>query len=156
MPAAVSSRRVDADGFAVAKDLASWKKRIRAEWPSIRIDHVDADGVGDAVMQGTPVTIRAYVSMGHLTPDDLVVQAVHGRVDADDRLIHPAHSTMEPVEGYDGNRWQYRLDITLDRNGPFGYTVRVLPDHAGLAASEELGLQAVPAPSVGMADGVLR
>jgi starch phosphorylase len=63
---------------------------------------------------------------------------------------------MEPVEGYDGNRWLYSLVIRLDRNGPFGYTVRVLPSHAGLAASEELGLQAVPAPSVGLADGVLR
>ena len=74
------------------------------------------------------------------------MQAVHGRVDADDRLIAPAHAAMEPIEGYDGNRWQYSLVITLDRNGPFGYTVRVLPSHAGLAASEELGLQAVPAP----------
>ena len=86
MPAAISSRAVDANAFAVAKDLAAWKRRIRAEWPSIRIDHVEADGVGDAVMQGTPVTIRAYVSLGQLTPEDVVVQAVHGRVDADDRL----------------------------------------------------------------------
>jgi starch phosphorylase len=156
MPAAISSRAVDADSFAVAKSLAAWKKQIRAEWPSIRIEHVEADGVGDAVMQGTPVTIRAYVSLGQLTPADVVVQAVHGRVDADDRLITPAHEAMEPIEGYEGNRWQYSLVISLDRNGPFGYTVRVLPNHAGLAASEELGLQAVPAPSVGLADGVLR
>ena len=37
-------------------------------------------------MQGTPITIRTYVSLGHLAPDDVVVQAVYGRVDADDRL----------------------------------------------------------------------
>ena len=118
MPAAISSRAVDADSFAVAKSLAAWKKQIRAEWPSIRIEHVEADGVGDAVMQGTPVTIRAYVSLGQLTPADVVVQAVHGRVDADDRLITPAHEAMEPIEGYEGNRWQYSLVISLDRNGP--------------------------------------
>ena len=64
MPAALSSRVVDADGFAVAKDLAAWKKRVRAEWPAIRIDHVEADGVGDAVMQGTLVTISAFVVAG--------------------------------------------------------------------------------------------
>ncbi len=127
MPAAISSRAVDADGFAVARDLADWKKRVRAEWSNIRIDHVEADGVGDAVMQGTPITVRAYVSLGHLTPDDVVVQAVHGRVDADDRLTHPEHVPMAAVEGFDGNRWEYRLVIDLDRNGPFGYTVRILP-----------------------------
>jgi starch phosphorylase len=63
---------------------------------------------------------------------------------------------MEAVEQYDGNRWKYRLVIDLDRNGPFGYTVRILPRHTGLAAPEELGLQTVPALTVGMADGVLR
>ncbi len=156
VPAAVSSRFVEANDFAVARDLAAWKTRIRTQWPTIRIDHVEADGVGDAVMQGTPITIRAYVSLGLLTPDDVVVQSVCGRVDADDRLIQPVHEAMEPVESYDGNRWQYRLVVDLDRNGPFGYTVRVLPRHIGLAASEELGLQVVPTMSAGLADGVLR
>jgi starch phosphorylase len=156
MPAAISSRFVDANDYAVARDLAVWKKRIRAEWPTIRIDHVEADGVGDAVMQGTPVTVRAYVSLGALTPADVVVQTVCGRVDADDRLVQPVHAAMEPVESYEGNRWQYRFVVDLDRNGPFGYTVQVLPNHVGLAAPEELGLQIVPAPSVGLADGVLR
>ena len=156
VPAAVSSRIVEANDFAVARDLAVWKQRIRAEWPTLRIDHVEADGVGDAVMQGTPITIRAYVSLGALTPEDVVVQAVYGRVDADDRLTVPVHATMDVVEGYDGNRWQYRLVIDLDRNGPFGYTVRLLPRHSGLASSEELGLQVLPPLSVGLADGVLR
>ncbi len=62
MPAALSSRAVDADDFAVARDLAAWKKRVRAEWPALRIDHVEADGVGDAVMQGTPID-RARVRL---------------------------------------------------------------------------------------------
>jgi starch phosphorylase len=156
MPAAISSRAVDADGFAIARDLADWKKRVRAEWAGVRIDHVEADGVGDAVMQGAPITVRAYATLGHLTPDDVVVQAVYGRVDADDRLTHPEHVAMEAVEEFDGNRWEYRLVIDLDRNGPFGYTVRILPRHPGLAASEEMGLQVLPPLSVGMADGILR
>ena len=156
MPSAISSRVVDADGFAIARDLADWKTRLRAEWSSIRIDHVEADGVGDAVMQGAPITVRAYVSLGQLTPDDVIVQAVHGRVDADDRLTDPEHEPMAAVEGFDGNRWEYRLVIDLDRNGPFGYTVRILPRHPGLAAPEELGLQVLPPLSAGMADGVLR
>ncbi len=156
MPAAISSRQVESGGFAVARDLADWKRRVRAEWASLRIDHVEADGVGDAVMQGAPITVRAYASLGDLTPDDVVVQAVYGRVDADDRLTRPEHVAMEPVEAFEGNRWEYRLVIDLDRNGPFGYTVRILPRHPGLAAPEELGLQVLPPLTVGMADGVLR
>ena len=63
---------------------------------------------------------------------------------------------MEQAEQYDGNRWLYRVSLDLDRNGPFGYTVRVLPAHAGLASPLELGLQVLPPLTEGMSDGVLR
>ena len=156
MPAALASRAVEGGNFESARNLATWKKKVRAAWPSIRIDHVEADGVGDAVNLGTPITVRAFVSLGDLTPDDVIVETVYGRVDADDRLSHPQHAAMEQVEKYDGGRWQFRLVVTLDKNGPFGYTVRVLPRHPGLATPQEMGLQVVPPLSAGFADGVLR
>ena len=156
MPAAIASREFEAAQFTQARALATWKKKVRQAWPVIRIDHVEADGIGDAVNLGTPITVRTYVSLGDLTPDDVVVQTVYGRVDADDRITSPRHAAMEPVEQFDGNRWLYRLVVTLDKNGPFGYTVRVLPSHPGLASSAELGLQAVPAHTLGLTEGVLR
>lgn len=156
VPAAEASRAVEAEGFALARDLGVWKTRVQGAWGAVRIDHVEADGIADAVMQGTQVTVRAYVSLGDLAPDDVFVEAVHGRVDADDRLVDPQHVSMEPVEQFDGNRWLYRVAIDLDRNGPFGYTVRVLPSHEGLASPAELGLQTLPPVTEGMSDGVLR
>ena len=156
MPAANAARIVTADDSSLARELAAWKVQVRVAWPEIRIDHVDADGVGDAVMLGTQIAVRAFVSLGKLTPQDVVVQAVYGRVDADDRITHPQHADMESVEQIAGNRWIYRLVVTLDKNGPFGYTVRVLPRHPGLATPQEMGLQAVPPASAGLADGVLR
>ena len=56
---------------------------------------------------------------------------------------------MVPGERYDGNRWQYSLPISLGKNGPFGYTVRIVPRHEGLVSSVEMGLLAVPATMVG-------
>ena len=113
-------------------------------------------GVGDAVVLGTPITVRAFVNLGELTPDDVVVETVYGRVDADDRITQPQHAAMEPVASYDANRWEYRLVVTLDKNGPFGYTVRVLPRHQGLASAQELGLQTVPADVTPVVDGATR
>jgi starch phosphorylase len=156
VPAAHAERAAEVGDYALARDLAAWKKRVRAAWPGIRIEHIEADGVGDAVMQGTPVTVRAYVALGELSPDDVEVQVVFGHVDADDRLVDPAHQAMDVVEAYDGNRWQLSRVVVLDRNGSFGYTVRVMPKHVGLATAEELGLQSLPALSTGMADGILR
>ncbi|MDO8309466.1 MAG: alpha-glucan family phosphorylase [Actinomycetota bacterium] len=156
VPAAEASRAVDGPAHERAKALAGWKRRVRQSWGSIRIEHVEADGVGDAVVMGTPITVRVFVTLGDLAPDDVVVETVYGRVDADDRIKRPQHAAMEAVEKYEGNRWQYRLVVTLDKNGPFGYTVRVLPRHDSLASPFEMGLQALPPLTAGMADGVLR
>jgi starch phosphorylase len=85
------------------------------------------------------------VHLGELGPQDVVVQLVHGRVDPDDRFEAPVHTPMDPVEQIEGNRWQYRAQLTLDHSGPFGYSVRMVPMHPGLASVDEMGLQALPA-----------
>ena len=149
LPAGSSSREMNVSGFALAREMCAWKQRERSQWPLLRVDHVEADGVGDSVSLGTPITVRAFVSLGELSPDDVLVQAVYGRVDADDRFIAPQHAAMEPAESFEPGGWQYRLTLPLEQNGPFGYTVRILPHHAGLATAGELGLQVLPTVSIG-------
>ena len=144
MPAGLSGRDMAVDHFALARELTSWKSRIRAAWPAVRVDHVEAEGIGDTVNLGSQVSLHAYVSLAELKPEDVIVQVVYGRVDADDRFVNPGHATMEQGEGFSGNRWLFRYTMPLEQNGPFGYSVRVLPNHAGLATPEDLGLQVVP------------
>jgi hypothetical protein len=100
--------------------------------------------------------VRAFVSLGGLSPDDVSVQLLSGRVDSDDRLEEPRVHEMEAVEQYEQNRWKFAVALDLERNGPFGYTARVLPRHPGLITPVELGLQAVPDAGAGMTDGPLR
>ena len=140
-PAAISSREMRVNNFALAAEVSSWKTHVRAAWPELKVDHVESHGVGDAVLLGTQIMVKAFVSLANLTTDDVVVQIVFGRVDADDRIVQAGHSAMAPVDQYEGNRWQYQISLPLEQNGPFGYTVRMLPRHRGLAAPEELGLQ---------------
>ena len=140
-PAAISSREMRVNDFALAAEVSSWKTHVRVAWPELKVDHVESHGVGDAVLVGTQIMVKAFVSLANLTTDDVVVQIVFGRVDADDRIVQAGHSAMAPVEQYEGNRWQYQISLPLEQNGPFGYTVRMLPRHRGLATPEELGLQ---------------
>ena len=142
VPAAMAGREIESSDYLGAKELAAWRSVVESSWPHVRVEHVEVDGVGDVVMLGAVVTFRAYVALGDLTPSDVRVEVVHGRVDPDDRFVDRQRSAMEPVEQYEGNRWQFTLALPLTSNGPFGYTVRVLPQHAGLASSFELGLQA--------------
>ena len=64
-------------------ELAEWKQRVRAGWPAVRVDHVESSGVGDAPEVGDDARRCARSSsLGELSPDDVDVQVVHGRITA--------------------------------------------------------------------------
>jgi starch phosphorylase len=141
-PAAASSERMVADGFAAARSLAAWRQDVLACWPGVAVLHVDSQlsGSGDAKV-GDTLTLRAEVVLGGLAPDDVQVEAVYGAAAGDDTLSEVASTPLRPVEGSDGTG-RYEGEVPLARTGGFGYTVRVLPRNPLLASSAELGLVA--------------
>ena len=142
-PAAANARRLDGeDGepYAKARELAAWKERVREAWPEVRVEHVEAFGVGDAPEVGNRLTVRGYLALGTLEPQDVEVQLVHGRVDSEDCLVEPTITTLVPAEPYEGGRHRYDGEVDLGRSGPFGYTMRVVPANPMLVATAELGV----------------
>ncbi|MEV6740998.1 glycosyltransferase family 1 protein [Streptomyces sp. NPDC051104] len=139
-----------------ARELAGWKARVRSAWPSVTVDHVETSATTETAELGTTLALRVRVGLGELGPDDVEVQAVAGRVDMEDRLEDATPVPLKPAGGPDmEGRWLYEGPLSLDRTGPFGYTVRILPSHRLLASSAELGLMAVPPEDVVGAAGVL-
>jgi glycogen phosphorylase len=142
-PAAESSHRLNST-YDGARELARWKQRVRTAWPGVRVDHVELQGLGDTPQLGTTVGVRAFVSLGELSAEDVDVEALHGRVDSADEITDPDTVSLKLAETYDGNRHRFEGELRLDRTGPFGYTVRVLPKHPMLASVAEMGLAAHP------------
>ncbi|NDZ90285.1 glycosyltransferase family 1 protein, partial [Streptomyces sp. SID10115] len=134
-----------------------WKARVRAAWPRVAVDHVEASASDATAELGTTLSLRVRVHLGDLTPDDVEVQVVAGRVDPEDHLADPSPMPLKPVSGPDvEGRRVYEGPLALDRTGPFGYTVRILPAHRLLAGgAAELGLVAVPSEATGEEAGVL-
>lgn len=141
-PAAHNAREL-ASTPSGARDLAAWKAHVRGGWPSVRVEHVEASGVGDAAEVGARLSVHSYVALGDLAPGDVQVQLVHGRVDAEDDLLDSTVTVLDLVESYDGGRHRFDGEVALGRPGPFGYTVRVVPTHPLLVAPAELGVVAL-------------
>ncbi|NGO47365.1 alpha-glucan family phosphorylase [Streptomyces ureilyticus] len=152
-PAARAHRSMDPSS---ARELATWKSRVRTAWPRVTVDHVETSAATTTAELGTTMSLRVQVGLGDLAPDDVEVQAVSGRVDAEDRITDGTAIPLKPAGGPDPEgRWLYEGPLSLDRTGPFGYTVRILPTHRLLASSAELGLVAVPSEELVEAAGVL-
>ncbi|WP_128801894.1 MULTISPECIES: glycosyltransferase family 1 protein [unclassified Streptomyces] len=152
-PAAHAHRAMDPDS---ARELAAWKARVRSAWPGVTVDHVETSAHMPTAELGTTLALRVRVGLGDLGPEDVEVQAVSGRVDQEDRIADAATVPLKPAGGPDTeNRWLYEGPLALDRTGPYGYTVRILPTHRHLASSAELGLVTVPSEETGEGGGVL-
>jgi glycogen phosphorylase len=142
--------------FGAAQELATWKERVSAAWPGVRVELVEPADDGE-VSPGGQFAVVASVALGELQPDDVRVEVVYGRAGDADEIIDPATSrlrldgavTTDGVARYVG--W-----ARLGPPGPFGYTVRVLPDHRLLSGPAELGLVTLPGPPAGMVNGDLR
>ena len=114
-----------------------------------------AEAAGQAL--GSVLTVRVLVALGELTSDDVAVEVVYGRPDDADEIISPAYATLTPDPvGAAGGVARYSGEVSLDQPGPFGYTVRVLPNHPLLDSRAELGLVTYPQAPAGMTNGDLR
>lgn len=140
-PAARAATLIAADGFAGAKELAAYRARLGAAWNRVQVLGVDASGLPDTPVVGAPMTMRAAVALGGLSPSDVVVQAVVGQVDEADELRGSTTVAMTHVGAVDGDDDGNRFEavVPLPHAGLAGYTVRVLPHHDLLASPAELG-----------------
>jgi starch phosphorylase len=146
-PAAASLRRtiqpVDGRPFGKARELAAYRSRVTDAWPYVAITDVDSTGLPDTPLLGSELTLTASVALAGLRPDEVVVQAVLGRVDSDDVLREPNYTDMAHTgsgEGSADGTAIFSTTTPLPLAGSMGYTVRVLPRHPLLAGSSELGL----------------
>ena len=152
-PAASAHRAMDA---GAARELAEWKARVRSAWSGVSVDHVETSDAQATAELGTTLGLRVRVDLGDLGPDDVEVQAVSGRVDEEDRITDASAVPLKPSGAPDQEgRWVYEGPLSLDRTGPFGYTVRILPAHRLLASGAEMGLMAVPSDDLVAAAGLL-
>jgi starch phosphorylase len=143
-PAAAAARRVSAAGYSGAKELAEFRARLDAAWPSVRVAEVDVSGSADTPVLGAPMTVRASVELGGLTASDVLVQAVVGRADDADELSGTVVEPMNPVDR-SGEAEVFEATVALPHAGVLGYTVRVLPANELLASPAELGKVVLPA-----------
>ena len=111
---------------------------MRTAWPQVRVVNVDTSGIGSEPSLGNVMTVRAYLDLGGLSPEDVEVQTVIGRVDDAEQLHEITTVPMKCVGNGDGYRFQ--AELPLKRSGAVGYTVRVIPKHPLLASPAEMGL----------------
>jgi len=137
IPALRLGARVDAENYALARQLANWERRIRSEWGQVS---VEADGPREGQLAlGQPIRVTAYVRLGALEPRDVRVELVTARDENGSMRERRVFAMAPEGEERDGVR-RYKARFDPQASGSLVYGVRVVPNHPGLASPLELGL----------------
>ncbi|NOX64109.1 MAG: glycosyltransferase family 1 protein [Chloroflexi bacterium] len=137
LPAAAAGKRMTAQEFAAARELAAWKERVYMHWHQVRLSAERARQ--EHVQVGATIELEARLYPGPLSADELQVEIAWGWRENDEihgiRVVEMKADGVQPDGGI-----RYKGALTFDRNGRFGYGVRVLPRHPLLTHKFEMAL----------------
>ncbi len=113
--------------FRKARDRASWNSRIREVWDRVRFIETGPAPVGP-VLSGYPVPVRAAVDLAGLTPGDVRVEVVVGRVGSSGHLEDTEVMLLPPKES-NGAVAIFESEVVPRHTGRLGYALRISPNH---------------------------
>ncbi|MFH1212980.1 MAG: alpha-glucan family phosphorylase [Candidatus Neomarinimicrobiota bacterium] len=138
-PAAVRAKKLGDNQYALSKELAHWKEKMRDNWDSIRFLNITAGPITDLSVK-SPLEIKAEIYLDGLQAEDLDVQIYYGRVDSDGTIVDGNFISMNVDTVIDNKKIIYAGQIDEWESGLNGYTIRIIPKHSALEHPFEDGL----------------
>jgi starch phosphorylase len=126
-PAHRNWKEVATGDFAQARERAAWNARIREIWPQVNFVDMGPAPTGP-VMSGRPISVRTAIRLPGLTPNDVRVECVIGRIGASGGL-EETEVVVLPNKEVNGDVAVFEKDVIPAQTGRLGYAVRVSPNH---------------------------
>jgi starch phosphorylase len=124
-------RRLHHDNAGHARQFAAWLNRIQAAWPLLTVNVV-RESVRELSL-GNELQLWAHVNLDALELDDVSVEVLTGRLNADGEIKQPLITGMSPSGQDDSGREIFHAKISPSAgSGMYGYAVRVIPKHPDL------------------------
>jgi len=127
-PAHLAGLRASQDGYRWAKEKAEWNRKVERAWPAVTIEDVSG-AVGRVILTGATIQLRAAVGLAGLSPGDVRVEAVVGRVNPDGELYDTTVISLPFLKEQDG-KFLFGRDFVPHQTGRIGYTLRVTPNRS--------------------------
>jgi starch phosphorylase len=113
--------------YGLVREKAHWNAKIREVWDRVRFIDSGAGPAG-SVISGKPVEVRTAIELAGLTPGDVRVEVVMGRIDNNGNLEDTEVMVLPAVE-QQGSVATFGKEIVPERTGRLGYALRVSPNH---------------------------
>ncbi len=136
-PAAAQGRVLAKNKHKNARELATWKKKVRQVWPSVELRRVD--DVQQVAMAGNKVRIEVAARLGDLEPSDVRLECVIGIEDEHHEFQASEYFGFSAANKLDSGETLFVLDLDPPLPGLQHYQIRIYPWHDLLSHRFETG-----------------
>ncbi|MFP5505893.1 MAG: alpha-glucan family phosphorylase [Gammaproteobacteria bacterium] len=136
-PASAQCRKLAANQFQGARELAGWKAKVRRTWPKVSLRL--AEKLPEAIVSGHTLQIGVAARLHDLSADDVRVECVVGSEDAHGDFVAQAHFDFAPAGSNADGETLFRLDLLPPLAGLQYYKLRMYPTHKLLSHPFEVG-----------------
>ncbi len=130
---AKTSEKVNANDYAIARELAAWKHKIMANWDKIVIEKLNfCDIVRDPLYMGEEYFGEVVVDLGALSPDEVEIEMVvtESVQDGSTKILAVKPLTMQK---HAGRFTHYSIEMIPVKPGNFNYGFRLFPKNKNLS-----------------------
>lgn len=126
-PADEAYRAIRESNYDMVRERAEWNQKVSHVWENVKFIEVGPP-LDDPVLSGSPIPLHAVIDLSGLEPNDVRVEAVVGRINAEGFLVETEVLTLPPQER-NGHQTVFRKEFLPQQTGRLGYSIRVSPNH---------------------------
>ena len=114
-----------ANDYAVARQIADWKRHLRREWQNVNlVSIVKPDSSNTDVSLGMEFKSEVVLNIGDLKPEEIGVELLFATSDSKGKLHISSIAEFKPVEVNDGVA-TYQAEITPESAGLYQVAARI-------------------------------
>ena len=135
-----SANKINNNDYALARELAAWKRKIQVNWDKVNVVNVSfADIVKDPLYMGEEYFGEVVLDLGELSPDEVGIEMVITEVaqDGNAKLL-----SVNPLnlQKHAGRLAHYSVEMYPAKPGNFNYGFRLFPKNDKLVHRTDFAL----------------
>uniref|UniRef100_A0AB33JGD2 Glycosyltransferase family 1 protein n=3 Tax=unclassified Prevotella TaxID=2638335 RepID=A0AB33JGD2_9BACT len=128
---AARSKKLQANGYQLAKEIAAWKETVAERWDSIHVVSKDTQFIENGGETGVETTIKYVIDEQGLNDAvGLELVILKNSQNSDEQEIYGVHEFK--MVGHEGNLYTFEATVEPSDAGAFRTCVRMYPKHEQL------------------------
>ncbi len=139
LPMSRRYHRLSENNYALANQIAEWKKKVSREWDSVQVDGlILPDKSKQIISLGKSYQAKVTLELGELSLEDVGIELV-AMMKKDERLEVCFTQEFVPVS-FENGKGLYSIEVTPDDPGQFMLGLRIFPKNILLPHRQDFAL----------------